>query len=550
MDYKNNKAIIPRKHFNLMLMKSLYRINQQTLRTTAVLLIALLSIISVNAQAIDCTSGTVMYGVFTNLNGSAFNDSTEFRAINYATGAVGPLMGNRKYHIFRTIGGTNFYGASAMGVDCLTGRFYVNTQMPSGGGLKDIITVNPVTGTMTTIATMASTLNGYHFVKMAISPSGVGYAIGVHRDSTTAASTCNPLIRFSTCGATPTAGCATASIVTLGYLPSTGLMYKWMLFNGDIAFDAVGNLYFATAAFARVNGIGRYTDSRLFKINASDIPAIAGTGTIPMSLVAEYDILDSTVVNGVAFDPAGTMYFSTRRFLGVQTSPAGPSVSEVYRNSGTLGSATNIATFGPVTANFSLGDLGSGFFPTGTLDANFAKLNGKYVAGASNLHWSVMNNTVVQYFEIQISNDGENFETIAKVNPINPTQSTMQYSYNDANTATGRKFYRVREVMSSGVRYYSNVITLNVNSRIAFNTKPKPNPFISNLELDIHLESNSNVIINLFDQSGRVVKEQRFSGTRGDNTVTLSNLSTLAKGIYTVELKVDGQVLREKLVKQ
>src|SRR6185436_2048446 len=200
--------------FNLSLMKRFFRINQQALRTTAVLLLALLSIISVNAQAIDCSSGTVMYGVFTNLNGSAFDDSTEFRAINYTTGAVGPLMGNTKYHIFRTIGGTNFYGASAMGVDCLTGRFYVNTQMPSGGGLKDILTINPVTATMTRIATMPVGLNGYHFVKMAISPSGVGYAIGVHRDSTTSATTFNPLIRFSTCGATPTADCATASVVT------------------------------------------------------------------------------------------------------------------------------------------------------------------------------------------------------------------------------------------------------------------------------------------------------------------------------------------------
>jgi len=530
-------------------MKRFYRINQKAFRTMAVLLIALCSLSSAIAQIPDCSSGTVMYGVFTNLNGSGFNDSTEIRPINYATGAVGALVGNTKYHIFRNIGGTNFYGASAMGVDGLTNRFYVNTQMPGGGGGKDIITIDPVTATMTVIATMPASLNAYHFVKMAISPSGVGYAIGVHRDSTTAAATFNPLIRFSTCGLTPSAGCATASVTILGYLPPTGLMRKWLLFNGDISFDAVGNLFFVTAAFGRIGGIGRYTDSRLFRINASDIPAVAGAGTIPMSLVAEYDILDSTVVNGIAFDPAGTMYFSTRRFLGVQTSPAGPSVSEIYRST-TLGNASVIAGYGPLTANFSGGDLASCYFPTAVLETNLARLNGKYIAGSSNLNWNVMNNTQVQYFEIERSEDGINFETIAKLYPTNPTRSSMQYSYNDPNSETGRKFYRIREVMSSGVKYYSNVISLNVNSRIAFNVKPKPNPFISNLELDIHLESNSDVLIYLIDQSGRVVKQERFAGNRGDNRIIVSNLSSLAKGIYSIELRVDGQVIREKLVKQ
>ena len=311
----------------------------------------------------------------------------------------------------------------------------------------------------------------------------------------------------------------------------------------------LGNLYFITAAFGRVGGIGRYTDSRLFRINATDIPAVGGTGTIPMSLVSEYDILDSTVVNGIAFDPAGQMYFSTRRFLGVQTSPAGPSVSEIYV-SPTLGNASVIPGFGPLTTNFSVGDLGSCYFPTATLESNLARLSGRYVAGASNLNWSVMNNTQIQYFEIERSEDGTNFETISRVNPTNITRPSMQYSYNDPNSETGRKFYRVREVMSSGVKYYSNVISLNINSRIAFNVKPKPNPFISSLELDFHLESNSDVLIHLIDQSGRVVKQQRFAGNRGDNRITVSNLSSLAKGIYSIELRVDGQVIREKLVKQ
>ena len=167
---------------------------------------------------------------------------------------------------------------------------------------KDVMTINPLTGTMTIIATLPASLDDYHFVKMAgHTNNGYIYAIGVRRDTTSGGGTqINPVIRFQTCGATPTAGCATASIQILGYLPQTApTMNAWQLFNGDIAFDAYGNLFFATAAFQRAGtpAMGKYTNARLFRINAANLPTVpSGTS---MTLILNYNTLDSTVINGV-----------------------------------------------------------------------------------------------------------------------------------------------------------------------------------------------------------------------------------------------------------
>src|SRR2546421_9153334 len=223
-----------------------------------VLLVANLNVAM--AQLPDCASGTVMYAIFNDSTGSSTNAPSQIRSVNYATGAVGPIMGAAF-----TIKKGTFYGSAALAIDPVTKRFYVNTQMSSASGTqKDIISWDPLTSIQVPIGTtpngptvnvpvLANGLNDYHFVKLAISPGGLGYAIGVTRDTNvTTPATANPLISFTTCGALPLAGCSVIKV--LGFLPTTGVMSNWHLFNGDIAFNAVGDLYFATAAFARVAG--------------------------------------------------------------------------------------------------------------------------------------------------------------------------------------------------------------------------------------------------------------------------------------------------------
>jgi hypothetical protein len=527
------------------------RINPDWRRLAVFLVVAVLAFAkATQAQLPNCTSGTTMYAIFNNIAGSTTADSSEIRPVNVATGAVGALVGGKRYWIRKSNGSTWFYGSAALGVDMITSRFYVMTQM-SSAMQKDIITINPVTGAQTVIGTTPTSpvsLNNYHFVKVAVSPNGYGYALGVHRDSAAAAATFNPLIRFTTCGAAPTTNCSTIEL--LGYLPSTGNMYKWLLFNGDIAFDITGNLYFATAAFEKVGTITRYTDARLFRINASDIPAAAGTGTIPMSFVAEYNSLDSTVINGIGLDGSGNMYLTTRRFAGVQTSPAGPSSSELYVSP--LPGVANIVTpFAPITANFSVADLGSCYFPVTVLGLDRLKLQYKYESSKVNLKWETSRNKDVSYFEIQRGDDGYNFESIGTVQVANADEQMGTYAYADAQDGLGKnKFYRIRQVMRNGAKLYSNVVNIPFNKKMSLVKELRPNPFTSQIEATLSLKSAGGINVRLMDQNGRVVYTKQFSGRTGENILNINGLSRLAPGIYVAELGTQDEVIREKVIRQ
>ncbi|MGB8195281.1 MAG: T9SS type A sorting domain-containing protein [Chitinophagaceae bacterium] len=529
------------------------RFNPGSLRAVTLLVIALLAIAdaATYAQLPNCTTGTTMYSIFNNVGGSTTADSMEIRSVNVSTGAVGGLMGGRRYWVRKQSGGgTWYYGSAGLGVDMITNRFYVMTQM-STAMQKDIITINPVTATMTVIGstpTAPTSLNNYHFVKVAVSPNGYGYAIGVHRDSTGAALTFNPLIRFTTCGAVPTLNCSTIEL--LGYLPSTGNMYKWLLFNGDIAFDIFGNMYFATAAFERVGTITRYTNARLFRIDASNIPSTAGTGTIPMSFVADYNGLDSTVINGIGLDGGGNMYITTRRFTGVQTNPPGPSNSELY-SSPFPGVANLVSPFAPITANFSVADLASCYFPTTILGMNRLQLSYKYESGKVNLKWETGNNRDVLNFELQRSDDGNDFETIASISPAGADQSFATYTHTDPQSGFDKhKFYRIRQVMRSGMRFYSNVVNVSFHNKLGLTSNVRPNPFIDRVEANVWLKTTNAIDVRMTDQSGRTVYTRQFSGKSGDNKLNISGIGRLTPGVYVIELRVQDEVIREKLIRQ
>jgi hypothetical protein len=508
------------------------------------------------AQQPDCTTGTVMYAIFNDSIGSTstVHKQSEIRPVTYATGAIGALMGSTTYLISKTISGTTYYGSAGTGVDVVTKRFYAFTQMSGAGGAKDIYSINTLAATTVVIGTTPSALNAYHFVKVAISPTGVGYAVGVLDDTTSLTKKeSNPLISFSTCGGTPSAGCATASITLLGYLDSMTNAKRWDLFNGDIAFDNAGDLYFATASFGKVGAstFGKYKDARLFRVAKANIPASAGSGLIPMTMVADYNTLDSTVINGIAMDPAGAMYIATRRYQGIQAATPPPFKNELYKSS-TIGSATLMPGFAPITSGYSIADLASCYFPSVVLKKQEFTLAGSVNSGNSNLGWAIEDNTDVLYFEVQRSDGSpDKFATVNRVYPDQPQIELASYKYLDnVSTVDGAVFYRVRKVLNGGMGIYSNIVKLYNGSTFHMTAKPRPNPVVQNLDLDIQLRTAATVNVRMFDANGRLVRNLSSNQPAGTSSIHMNDLAPLAPGIYILEMNVAGESIKEKIIKR
>jgi len=178
------------------------------------------------------------------------------------------------------------------------------------------------------------------------------------------------------------------------------------------------------------------------------------------------------------------------------------------------------------------------------------RLSGQNISGSSNLKWDVLSNNELQYFEVQKSRDGANFETISRVEVTNPDQLTMKYSYTDVSAENGAaKYYRIREVTQSGTRFYSNIVKLNGN-KISLNSNIKPNPFVSQVELSVQLAIANNIGVRITSQSGAVLFQRSYKGNAGTNTLIISELANFKPGVYILELNSDNEIIREKIIKQ
>jgi hypothetical protein len=241
------------------------------------------------------------------------------------------------------------------------------------------------------------------------------------------------------------------------------------------------------------------------------------------------------------------MYLSVKRFTG--NNPSGTFTNELYKSS-VFGTAAIMPGFAPIPVNTSIGDLASCFFPTGVLATNRLVLKAKYSIKVTSLNWDVDNNSVAAYYEVQRSDNGNDFATIGRVEP-NGAQGAAKYSFVDENIGAGKnKFYRVREVTRGSIRYYSNVENVLVNSKVVLVGTISPNPVINDFNMNVMLSANNTVSVKVVDQSGKVVYNNKYNGHSGENKIVVSNMNRVKAGVYIVEMSVENEVIREKIIKQ
>jgi uncharacterized repeat protein (TIGR01451 family) len=167
------------------------------------------------------------------------------------------------------------------------------------------------------------------------------------------------------------------------------------------------------------------------------------------------------------------------------------------------------------------------------------------------IKWTTLTETNNEYFNLERSSDGVNFVTIGKVDGSGTTAAVHSYSYNDPlNGLSGILYYRLEDVDELGHGLYSEVIALRLDGSLVTGTfTVYPNPFASNIKLNINSTKSQqgNVVVNTI--TGQPVYRQAVSVLNGQNTVIINNLEGLKPGIYIVNFITEDGKIAEKIIK-
>jgi hypothetical protein len=161
------------------------------------------------------------------------------------------------------------------------------------------------------------------------------------------------------------------------------------------------------------------------------------------------------------------------------------------------------------------------------------------------LQWSTASEINNDYFTIERSADGENFNEIAKVTGAGNSSFLKNYLHKDTQPLPGTNYYRLKQTDFDGQYTFSSIIAVKFeyNSRI----KIIPNPAVDEVVLFFDSPVRTIAQLSISDMQGKAQIKEDFRVKMGMNSYSV-DLSGILPGVYTVLIEINDNSLIDRIV--
>lgn len=224
-------------------------------------------------------------------------------------------------------------------------------------------------------------------------------------------------------------------------------------------------------------------------------------------------------------------------------------------NDGVLTSGTCAgATAGSVTTVLSMNYYGTLSFGSLTnvvnpLPVELIYFNAKSINEEVNVYWTTASEINNDYFEVQRSRDGKQFEKISDIKGAGNSNAPLNYTYTDHHPFDGTSYYRLRQVDFDGKNSMSKIVAVKRNIGNNLINNIYPNPARDIIHVNLYDNNIQDIKIEITDATGRKILEQSYSGTNQPQSFLLVT-SHIESGIYSLRI-IDvnaGLIMQEKRI--
>ncbi|WP_439880673.1 T9SS type A sorting domain-containing protein [Pontibacter sp. MBLB2868] len=170
--------------------------------------------------------------------------------------------------------------------------------------------------------------------------------------------------------------------------------------------------------------------------------------------------------------------------------------------------------------------------------------------GRVTVQWQTQEEVAVDFFAVQRSDNGNNWSDIATVDAQGPSTTPLDYVYIDEDPLPDISYYRLRVVYVDGsVRFSPRARVLDPASLRVLRVYPNPiPPDRHSIRLLYLVQTNTNMTINLYNASGKLVREYTLTLTDVNTPIDLP-LGGLAAGMYILRWEERGNSGEFKIIK-
>lgn len=164
------------------------------------------------------------------------------------------------------------------------------------------------------------------------------------------------------------------------------------------------------------------------------------------------------------------------------------------------------------------------------------------------LSWTTATETNNDYFTIERSKNGIDFQAIGMVDGAGNSTQTKVYSTIDGEPSKGLSYYRLKQTDYDGKFSYSEIVPVRFESKSSIFIV-QPNPAKDNMDVVFSTETEGTAVVQIFNSQGQVVLSKKVDLHEGVNRLPIS-LDSFIKGVYFVTLENGLEVQKTRLVKE
>ena len=276
----------------------------------------------------------------------------------------------------------------------------------------------------------------------------------------------------------------------------------------------------------------------------------ASTGAGNQSILRYFDVTPTVDTN-----LSGTMVFS---YIDAELNSQTEANFKLYKssNSGSTWAKQASSSVNTGSNTLSLSSISSfsrwtaSNIVTNALPVEYINFSATKETEGNILKWETSQEINNEYFDVERSHDGMDFEKITSIKGVGTTNSISNYSYLDKSTnQTLATYYRLKQVDFDKKAEYSNIVFVNgLEGHKDFHLYP--NPLEEGNKLYACLGDNDEGIIkvSVFDISGKLLQDFLLDNIENASNITLENENLLLqKGMYIVEIKSIHNDYKQKL---
>jgi len=181
------------------------------------------------------------------------------------------------------------------------------------------------------------------------------------------------------------------------------------------------------------------------------------------------------------------------------------------------------------------------------LPIELISFNGEAESKGNLLSWQTATEINNDYFTLEISNNGEEFEMINRQEGAGTSSIINEYSYFDEEIKNGITYYRLTQTDFDGSSEIVGVVTIKRNDRVFEVSEILPVPASNFIEVQVNAEFDKAINYQIYNAIGQVVQSSVLNANNNSNAFTIP-LENFEEGIYFISVNQGINSITKKFI--